>query len=304
MDLQAISGDFQKMADKVTVGYIAGSGHSGSTLIDLLLGSQPRIASFGELKKLDDVVSGKASNGSCTCGAAIADCQIWGPVLTAIAERGFRTHSVDPKYQDFLEMNATLLEALSKVSSRNILVDSSKSLNRLRGLLKLDRTKFETRILHVVRDGRAVGYSNARKGRDLKEFVAKWAETNRAISKVVTRDVPYLLVRYEDLVIAPSDTVRQMAAFLGASLDRTVSLDWAARTKHNVGGNRMRRKDTSAIRYDNEYVREISDEDWEDVTAQNSEDLAFFGYRAEKSDQLDVASSPEVIAPIHGSPGR
>ena len=38
--------------DTVTIGYIVGSGHSGSTLTDLLLGTHPEIEGLGEVKRL------------------------------------------------------------------------------------------------------------------------------------------------------------------------------------------------------------------------------------------------------------
>lgn len=54
--------------------YIAGSGHSGSTLLDLLLGSHSKIVSLGELGQLSRFFR---DNEPCTCGASIRQCDFW-----------------------------------------------------------------------------------------------------------------------------------------------------------------------------------------------------------------------------------
>jgi len=54
--------------------YICGSGHSGSTLLDLILGSHSQIMSLGEIGQFSRYFR---DNESCTCGAFVLQCEFW-----------------------------------------------------------------------------------------------------------------------------------------------------------------------------------------------------------------------------------
>lgn len=66
----------------VQLAYIVGAGHSGSTLLGILLGNHPRAATFGELSSFDHVVR---CNLRCTCGETIWQCPFWVSVIAAYA---------------------------------------------------------------------------------------------------------------------------------------------------------------------------------------------------------------------------
>ncbi|MBT7097679.1 hypothetical protein HN937_09925, partial [Candidatus Poribacteria bacterium] len=69
-----------------TVVFVAGVSRSGSTVLDLALGSNPDFVSVGELRRLqgyarrDHELSGALSTTSelrCTCGAWVDECALW-----------------------------------------------------------------------------------------------------------------------------------------------------------------------------------------------------------------------------------
>lgn len=64
--------------------YICGAGHSGSTLLDMLLGSHSRIASLGEIINLPMDL---ATNSTCTCGERVRDCGLWSDVVREFEQR-------------------------------------------------------------------------------------------------------------------------------------------------------------------------------------------------------------------------
>lgn len=64
--------------------YICAAGHSGSTLLDLLLGSHSRIASLGEI---DHLSKNLALNSPCSCGEPVRECKFWKTVLTNLSVR-------------------------------------------------------------------------------------------------------------------------------------------------------------------------------------------------------------------------
>lgn len=71
--------------------YIAGAGHSGTTLLDLLLGNHSRISAVGELNRL----SLTPATRRCACGELIPACPYWTRVAANIAERLGRAEPLD-----------------------------------------------------------------------------------------------------------------------------------------------------------------------------------------------------------------
>lgn len=64
--------------------YICGAGHSGSTLLDMLLGSHSRVASLGEIINLPMDL---ATNSTCTCGQRMRECGLWAAVVREFEQR-------------------------------------------------------------------------------------------------------------------------------------------------------------------------------------------------------------------------
>jgi Sulfotransferase family len=62
--------------------YICSHRHSGSTLLDLLLGSHSRIESLGEISFLSQDL---ALNLPCTCGLRIRECTVWQTVIDRLS---------------------------------------------------------------------------------------------------------------------------------------------------------------------------------------------------------------------------
>lgn len=74
--------------------YILAASHSGSTLLSMLLGSHPRVATVGELK-LSASAMGKISRYRCSCGEFIRQCNFWRKVKKGMAARGFEFDIAD-----------------------------------------------------------------------------------------------------------------------------------------------------------------------------------------------------------------
>ena len=64
--------------------YICAAGHSGSTLLDLLLGTHSKIESLGEISQLPKEV---ALNRQCTCRQPVRSCPVWSEVLACLGKR-------------------------------------------------------------------------------------------------------------------------------------------------------------------------------------------------------------------------
>ena len=62
----------------ITVLYIAGNGHSGSTLLDIIIGSSPDIFSAGELTF---ITRDSIFEEYCSCGCLIKECPVWSKIV-------------------------------------------------------------------------------------------------------------------------------------------------------------------------------------------------------------------------------
>lgn len=61
--------------------FICSAGHSGSTLLDMLIGSHPECESLGEVVLLPMEL---AMNRACTCGRKIRECPLWSEVCRSL----------------------------------------------------------------------------------------------------------------------------------------------------------------------------------------------------------------------------
>lgn len=70
--------------------YVAGRGHSGTTLLGALLGNHPQICGVGELIYLPlQCYRDERARwiGRCSCGERPFDCEFWGPIIDGIERR-------------------------------------------------------------------------------------------------------------------------------------------------------------------------------------------------------------------------
>jgi len=85
-----------KLKEKNKVIFILSMGHSGSTLLDIILGSLDGIFSTGELiwfpfqvereRDKNETIS-KQNQNICTCGDSFTDCKVWSGVLNLIEKQ-------------------------------------------------------------------------------------------------------------------------------------------------------------------------------------------------------------------------
>lgn len=88
--------------------YICGSGHSGSTLLDMLLGGHSQISSLGEAHRLYVSARKTSTPHLCACGRHVLQCEFWKKVSEELrALRGgiegealLSVVTTDPRYLD------------------------------------------------------------------------------------------------------------------------------------------------------------------------------------------------------------
>lgn len=238
-------------AEKLKVLFIAGSGRSGSTILDLMLGQIEGFFSAGELRHV--WMRGLVENQLCGCGKPFNECSFWNHVMeeafgslrkedfAAILEAELTLKRIrhiplliSPwKSDDFRaslglysEVWGRLCKAILKVSGRKILVDSSKL--PIHGFMLNVMPDVDLYIVHLVRDSRAVAFSWLREKIrpeihwkqeymprfGLSHSAQSWNLTNTLVHILGHINSHYIFLRYEDLVRNPLGVLRSIMAYM------------------------------------------------------------------------------------------
>jgi hypothetical protein len=280
--------------NRLHVIYIVGSVRSGSTLLDLLLGSQPEILSTGELARISKYY--EPPGYRCSCGKGASECPFWSVVL-ADFERGTPLRELHRGWRRFegfrafprawwesktdaaaLRAHVTrlgeMVRAIARASGKSTIIDSSK--DPVRGFLYsfLPASEFEVQYIHLIRDGRGFVWSvtarpdgaglgrKAKRGRPASIRTIEWAATNLLASMLFSRRrSSYLKLRYEDFVADPPAALARIGAFLHIDLSPIAEDVRQGRAipvaGHVVGGNRLRFNTAITIRADTEWEQRL-----------------------------------------------
>jgi hypothetical protein len=244
--------------------YIAGVPRSGSTLIGEVIGEAEDAAFVGEVW---DLYGQFRNSGKCGCGHLLQECPYWSRVTTGNLDlEAFNKVAHSKRVRDLLvnpngvaEDTAPVAQLYRQVQSlfdASILVDTSKFPSYLH---VLDQTLgFDVKVLHLIRDPRAVVYSWLKrplhdKERDpglldtLTNFQFRnpvrwglvWTEWNYLLQSIWGDSENYCMVRYEDFCQSPRSVLHQALADLGIEerpqweSEREIELS----THHTVKGN-------------------------------------------------------------------
>jgi UDP-N-acetylglucosamine transferase subunit ALG13 len=266
-------------AEPLRIVYIGGQGRSGTTLLERALGELPGVLGVGETVHLWD--RGLRDNELCGCGNPFDSCPFWQNV-GEVAFGGWNRLDADeavalrfgvdrnryvplmlrpglsPSYQrrhtQYLGRIAQLYRAMAEVSGSRTIIDSSKHASY--ALMLAQTPGVELRVLHVVRDSRAVAHAWTKKvarpeagGIPMPVYgpakaAVLWDVQNSIIERL-GRHHPYLRLRYEDFVEAPKDCLLAAAEFAGVddTADVLQFLDGDTLNvgpSHTVAGNPMR----------------------------------------------------------------
>lgn len=289
------------MNPPIKVIYILGLGHSGSTLLDLILGSHSSIESVGELKDFWEYFPNARlprKKYICTCGLPANECAYWHKVKSE-AELICGKSNAELKFNEqeqFEKNNYCLMKAIMNISGKNIICDSSKSYFILKKLL--DSNLFDVFILHLIRDGRAVALSckNKRERLNKQEKLLReqkqsfheyykqlwnWQKINIKLYLEFQNRNNYFRLRYEDLVSDPEQYISKILQKINLEFEDNQLQFWKFK-HHNIDGNRMRTKGKQEIKQDKSYLERLSTKEWRLGTILALPGLKLFNYSIQK----------------------
>lgn len=283
------------MSDRVKVLYIAGAGRSGTTLLDCLLGQTRGLFSAGEVTHLWD--RGLVGDELCGCGRPFSQCPFWTRVVQAALNRealepqrlltlrdsvcglanlprlvypALRTRRFRGSMARYAALLTGVYAAIRDLTGCDAIVDSSKYPPE--AYLLREMQDVEPYIVHVVRNANAVAYAWKKRTwrtevHDRLEPMPRypavqtamaWNVFNWVIERLGRQGVPYVRIRYEDLVGEPRRSVLDVYHLLGSNVpdlsfvgDGEVCLG----PNHTVSGN--------PIRLDHGRVPLVLDREWE-----------------------------------------
>ena len=169
--------------------FIVGSGRSGSTILDMLLGGAENGFSTGEFFRIYDTNS---LDAMCTCGQTISNCIVWSNLISLKKNifskpKGFLSklyhflsvllysklniNLLDNQYFKFTLNNAHLFNKLFEVTDSDVIIDSSKDLLRALTIERMFKNKYSFNYIYLTRDGLAQSFSRTKTDYILKKMV-------------------------------------------------------------------------------------------------------------------------------------
>lgn len=298
--------------------FVLGSSRCGSTILGNVLGEMPGFFSGGEIRFLWE-----RRDRLCGCGSIVARCPVWGEVLTAAFTRGGGTAeqmTADARSQlrfhqmprllaqkqgvpsgrsdlaRYLDVLHHTYEAIGQVTGARVLVDTSKRPSD--GLASWLAMGTDVSFLHLVRDPRAVAFSQSRRKPNPDGSATGamaltprwrssilWSGTNLAADALRLRvgdRVRTASMRYEDLTARPRESVARIMRLLDEPVDPELFVDErtvAVGTHHTVSGNPDRFKTGNvSLRPDDRWLTEMSRRDRWIVTGLTFPLVARYGY--------------------------
>ena len=246
------------------VAYLASLPHSGSPLLNLMLGQHPEMIGLGGLEKVMcwiERAPEEVTRQICSCGEPVGSCPYWGEVLAAVESQRPRT---------VVERYRVALDVFAEVFGPEVwAVDAAQVHEPLRELA--GRPDFDLRVLSLTRDFRSSIVSIV----DLKlrrktlrrprfclamEAALRWRRENGRIDAAVRKTgLPSLPVGYEEFCLSLEASFSRICGFLGiAPFQPTREVH--AGHNHSFVGNDMR-KQSSKVRLCYDY-RWMTRSDW------------------------------------------
>jgi len=319
------------MTEQMTVLYVGGYGRSGSTILAQTLGRIPGFVNVGEAWQV--WYRGLRENERCGCGQPFYSCEFWRavgdeafggwdnvevdkmgafrpylkrrrytPHYVLAAKTGIRTRKMNTLLEECDPVLERLYRAILRVSGAGVIVDSSK---RWTYAVLLSLLPFaDLRVVHLVRDSRAVAYSWARSkespavmgGRLMPRMSPAQASHNWNL-----RNYSYGLLsgftrlsrlRYEDFVNDPAFYLAETLIRVGFddeadSLPVVRGREISLSVDHTVSGNPGRfRTGNIELRPDEEWKVKMRGADKNVVTALTAPLLLKYGYFGREQSQM------------------
>ncbi len=245
--------------DKIKVIYLIGMGHSGSTLMDLIMDCHSQVVGVGELCAYHTSLRRIERNRFCSCGQRLNKCSFWRGIFRGLPDFNLSLSQTKKdfllkkekyiyfiggkKYQtdlaEYIRLSEELYQRILSQTGKKVIFESSKCPYRAETLLK--SKKIEMILVHLVRDGRGVAYSYFKSNRSPKYAIKQWGMANIKTEIVKRRNpVRNIFVKYTDFAKAPQKVLTCILSSTGLRFELPM-MNFREKTHHQAGGNKKLR---------------------------------------------------------------
>jgi hypothetical protein len=285
---------------RLRVLYVAGSGHTGSTLLAMLLDAHPQIVSVGETAVKPKIRrKGHAGTQKCSCGETVHACAFWGAIFRHVTGQG-HVFGLDHWTNDYRsetpivhrlltrETAHPVMRALQRWSEQYLPVHATRmrrtdqvnvafvraALDSARAQVFCDTTKhtfrlarllalpeLDVKVVTLVRDVRGYAASAKRRGYAIEDAAMSWRKDQEVIARI-TRPLP----ADRKLLVRYEDLCGDPEGTLRqlhrfCGVHEVVPRTAVNSADHHVLGNSMRLAGTVQVRLDESWrVKLASDE--------------------------------------------
>jgi hypothetical protein len=240
--------------------YIAGTVHSGTTLLGMCLASTSVAIHFGEVFKLLNKSLEHNLMQYCTTGVLAKNCDFWSPTLHKIDKLG-NDASLEDKYRVFLGAVA------EHFGDTVTVIDSSKDPKYIKPLVEIVGLDNVT-VIHFTKDVRSYAESMEQKrardlswgrskmfrlGLGLEENFMKWHRVNKDVEDAIqASSIKKTVTLTYELLCMRSDYVANLINSTHGELLMDLEKAPHMSRDYTIAGNRMREnpKKLAAINYD------------------------------------------------------
>lgn len=283
---------------ELTVLFIMGSGRSGSTILDVALGTHQSFVSVGELCNVAKL--GWLENEYCACGQRANNCEFWVGVRKrweylsggATAEDLVRVQSVIERQRSLItrylrpnqwaaelatyhHLLGNLYRAVADMAGKSTIVDSSK--NPLRAYAMSSLRHINIKGIHLIRDVRGVANSMHRRFiKNLEAGVQKninptpvlWTAMYWIIGNLEAEWVCRILgqnnstrILYEEFMSSPDKSIGSISAVSNNNLKNisdAIRSGQCIEPGHTIAGNRVRMSGSIKLKIDESWKTALS----------------------------------------------
>jgi len=253
-----------------------GTGRSGTTILEILLGNSPKICGVGEAVHI--FRDGLQARKMCACGEPPDQCPVWSAVwrdggwapgdadVLCETQKAFSWHSRFPQLflglisrkssRFFGQVNTSFINSAARVTSSNVVIDSSKYAGRALALFRYRDGPMK--VICITREPAGLIKAFARQtteGEQLPKTPFKllayyvYTMTCLRLASLVLRD-ECRSITYEQLRSDPNATLQEIGEWSGIDFSESCKIlgcNGTLRPGHMVTGNRLRMN--SSIRF-------------------------------------------------------
>lgn len=302
---------------RLRVVYLAGSGHTGSTLLAILLQTHPRIISVGETSIKPKIRRrGDGATQKCSCGTLIDRCAFWQSVFSRVNEQGFPfsaecwsndyrlEHPVIHKllssrsshqglrwFQDWAADHLPIYRArVQRIDRVNVAFiravlqagNADVFFDTSKRLMRLSRLlrmeELDVKVIQLVRDVRGYAASAKRRGYEIADASRSWRETQNVISSITAA-----LPDDRKLLLRYEDLCTDVEATMHR-LYRFIGVDIIPAAaavdsgEHHVIGNSMRFQGTIRVKLDETWRERLTQQEQSRILKIAGRSNREFGY--------------------------